>query len=58
MKHTITCQARADFIENEMNELSDEEEAVLFVELPLNGFPGDGEDQVCFIDNLKDPLEL
>jgi len=35
-----------------------EEEAVLFVEPPLDGFPDDGEDEVRFEDTLKDPLEL
>ncbi len=54
MKHTIRCQARTDLIENERHE----EETVLFVEPPLNGFPDDGEDEVCFIDTEKDPLEF
>jgi len=35
-----------------------EEEAVLFLEPPLNGFPDDGEDEVGFNDTEKDPLEL
>jgi len=56
MEHyTILCQARTDLIENGNRS---EEEAVLFVEPSLNGFPDDGEDEVCFIDTEKDPLEF
>jgi len=37
-----------------------EEEAaeLLFVEPPLNRFSVDGENEVCFKDTVKDPLEL
>ncbi len=52
--HTVRCQARTDLIENGRRV----EEAVLFVEPPLDGFPDDGEDEVRFEDTLKDPLEL
>lgn len=52
--HTIFCPARPDLIVNDGRD----EEAVLFVEPPLNDFPDDGEDEVGFINAEKDPLEL
>ena len=55
MNHTILCQARTDLNKNGR---LDQEEAVLFVEPPLIRFPHDGEDENCFTDAEKDPLEL
>ena len=54
INHTIICQAGTDLIENGRLE----EEAPLFVEPPLDGFPDDGEEKVRFDDIVKDPLEL
>ena len=51
----ILCQARTDLIENGR---FNQEEAVLFVEPLLNGFPHDGDEDVRLNDTVKDPLEL
>lgn len=53
--HTILCQNRTDVIENERREKEAAE--ILFLELSLNRFPDDGEDEVHFIYTVEDPLE-